>query len=321
MVTSWILNSLAKEISDSVEYVSDSAELWRELEDRYDQTNGAKLYQIQKEINDLTQGSLDITAIRVLLEPETSRHTTQLTMVAKVIHSVITVRSQDIQKKSDISYMDTLKDENQNVNLTKEQYGQIMTLLQHFQVGNVGGSPSNNNITTSSANFVGIVVYTSSIDFDKPSCKCFESKTDLWIIDSGASNHMTFNKHALTNITRLPYHLLISLPNGYRVKVLEFGDVILSSDIVLYMVLYVPSFKYNLISVHSLGVHLKSLVLFRDTLCLLQAPSVKRPQVIGNSKEGLYYLCSRFLKGKRNTLPFIVSVSHCNCIPSSNVNS
>lgn len=36
-------------------------ELWRELEDRYDQTNKAKLYQIQKEIDDLTQGNLDIT--------------------------------------------------------------------------------------------------------------------------------------------------------------------------------------------------------------------------------------------------------------------
>lgn len=61
MVTSWILNSLSKEISDSVEYVNNSTELWKELEDRYDQTNGAKLYQIQKEIDDLTQGVLDIT--------------------------------------------------------------------------------------------------------------------------------------------------------------------------------------------------------------------------------------------------------------------
>lgn len=50
MVISWILNSLAKEIADSVEYVSDSFELWKELEDRYDQTNGAKLYQVQREI-------------------------------------------------------------------------------------------------------------------------------------------------------------------------------------------------------------------------------------------------------------------------------
>ncbi|XP_009630157.1 uncharacterized protein [Nicotiana tomentosiformis] len=61
MVTSWILNSLSKDIADSVEYVNDSIELWKELEDRYDQTNGAKLYQIQKEINGLSQGVLNIT--------------------------------------------------------------------------------------------------------------------------------------------------------------------------------------------------------------------------------------------------------------------
>lgn len=57
MVTSWILNSLSKDIADSVEdsveYVFDSLELWSELQDLYDQINGAKLYQIQKEINNL----------------------------------------------------------------------------------------------------------------------------------------------------------------------------------------------------------------------------------------------------------------------------
>ncbi|XP_075077335.1 uncharacterized protein LOC107827678 [Nicotiana tabacum] len=61
MVTSWILNSLSKDLVDSLQYVSDAKELWQELEDRYDQTNGAKLYQLQKEINDLSQGTLDIT--------------------------------------------------------------------------------------------------------------------------------------------------------------------------------------------------------------------------------------------------------------------
>ncbi|XP_033511549.1 uncharacterized protein [Nicotiana tomentosiformis] len=39
MVTSWILNSLSKEIADNVEYANDSMELWIELEDRYEQTN------------------------------------------------------------------------------------------------------------------------------------------------------------------------------------------------------------------------------------------------------------------------------------------
>ncbi|XP_060202008.1 uncharacterized protein LOC132630462 [Lycium barbarum] len=32
-----------------------------ELEDQYDQTNGTRLYQIQREINDLSQGNMDIT--------------------------------------------------------------------------------------------------------------------------------------------------------------------------------------------------------------------------------------------------------------------
>nr|XP_016504345.1 PREDICTED: uncharacterized protein LOC107822325 [Nicotiana tabacum] len=61
MVTSWILNSLTKEIADSTEYMTDAFEMWRELEYRYDQTNGTKLYQIQKKISDLSQGGLDIT--------------------------------------------------------------------------------------------------------------------------------------------------------------------------------------------------------------------------------------------------------------------
>ncbi|XP_075101903.1 uncharacterized protein LOC142177327 [Nicotiana tabacum] len=68
MVTSWILNSLEKDIVDSVEYVNDSVELWKELEDRYDQTNGTKLYQIQKEINDLSQGVLDITGYYIKMK-------------------------------------------------------------------------------------------------------------------------------------------------------------------------------------------------------------------------------------------------------------
>ncbi|XP_016439476.2 uncharacterized protein LOC107765351 [Nicotiana tabacum] len=61
MVTSWILNSLSKDLTDSLQYVGDAKKLWQELEDRYDQTNGANLYQLQKEINDLSQGALDIT--------------------------------------------------------------------------------------------------------------------------------------------------------------------------------------------------------------------------------------------------------------------
>ncbi|XP_049370379.1 uncharacterized protein LOC125835296 [Solanum verrucosum] len=61
MMTSWILNSLSPELRDGLQYVNNAREFWEELEDRNDQTNGCKLYQLQKEINDLVQESLDVT--------------------------------------------------------------------------------------------------------------------------------------------------------------------------------------------------------------------------------------------------------------------
>lgn len=68
MVTSWILNSLSKDLVDSLQYVNDAKELWQELEDKYDQTNSTKLYQLQKEINNLSQGILDITGYYTNME-------------------------------------------------------------------------------------------------------------------------------------------------------------------------------------------------------------------------------------------------------------
>lgn len=44
-----------------------------------------------------------------------------------------------------------------------------------------------------------------------------------------------------------------------------------------------PSSKYNLVSISSLVVHLKFIVSFSDVSCLLQAPSLKRPQGISNA--------------------------------------
>ncbi|XP_075083269.1 uncharacterized protein LOC142167020 [Nicotiana tabacum] len=57
MVTSWLRNSLSKEIGDSVIYSKSVKVLWNSLEHRFGQTNGAKLYQLQKKISMLIQGN------------------------------------------------------------------------------------------------------------------------------------------------------------------------------------------------------------------------------------------------------------------------
>lgn len=46
MVTLWLLNSLSKEIADSVIYSKTTEALWKNLKDRFGQPNGAKLYHI-----------------------------------------------------------------------------------------------------------------------------------------------------------------------------------------------------------------------------------------------------------------------------------
>ncbi|XP_069147179.1 uncharacterized protein [Solanum lycopersicum] len=60
MVTSWLLNSLSKEITDSVIYSRAAKELWMSLEHRFGQSNGTKLFHLKKELNRLVQGTNNI---------------------------------------------------------------------------------------------------------------------------------------------------------------------------------------------------------------------------------------------------------------------
>ncbi|XP_075098788.1 uncharacterized protein LOC142175707 [Nicotiana tabacum] len=51
MVTSWLLNSLSKDIGDSVIYSKSAKDLCTNLEHRFGQSNGAKLYHLRKELS------------------------------------------------------------------------------------------------------------------------------------------------------------------------------------------------------------------------------------------------------------------------------
>ncbi|XP_019248647.1 PREDICTED: uncharacterized protein LOC109227908 [Nicotiana attenuata] len=68
MVTSWLLISLSKEIAASVRYSKSAQALWTDIKDRFGQSNGAKLYHLQKEISDLMKGSGDIAGYFTILK-------------------------------------------------------------------------------------------------------------------------------------------------------------------------------------------------------------------------------------------------------------
>ncbi|KAL0311653.1 UNVERIFIED_CONTAM: hypothetical protein Scaly_2920200 [Sesamum calycinum] len=62
MVTSWLLNSISKDIVESYLYASIARELWEELEAIFRESNGPQIYQIRREIASVVQGNLSISA-------------------------------------------------------------------------------------------------------------------------------------------------------------------------------------------------------------------------------------------------------------------
>ncbi|KAL0448170.1 UNVERIFIED_CONTAM: hypothetical protein Slati_1944900 [Sesamum latifolium] len=61
MVTSWIWNSISKDLVEAFMYISSSHELWLELQGRYGRSNGPIIYQIQRELSTVSQGDLSVT--------------------------------------------------------------------------------------------------------------------------------------------------------------------------------------------------------------------------------------------------------------------
>lgn len=60
LVLSWLLNSLSKEVSKSVEYSGFASEVWNELEERYGKVDGVRVFELKKELAHISQGSLNI---------------------------------------------------------------------------------------------------------------------------------------------------------------------------------------------------------------------------------------------------------------------
>ena len=60
MVHSWLLNSVVKEIADSLIYLSSTQAVWVDLCERFQQSNAPRIFQIKQYLHALNQGSLDL---------------------------------------------------------------------------------------------------------------------------------------------------------------------------------------------------------------------------------------------------------------------
>ncbi|KAF7843815.1 Retrovirus-related Pol polyprotein from transposon RE1 [Senna tora] len=111
-----------------------------------------------------------------------------------------------------------------------------------------------------------------------------------WIIDSGASSHVTSSLELLTEISRPMGENTVQLPNGLIKKVEFVGKAILNTAITLENVLFVPEFKYNLVAVSKLATGLNLDVVFHDTGCVMQDRLTKKQLAKGKMIKNLYVL-------------------------------
>ena len=111
-----------------------------------------------------------------------------------------------------------------------------------------------------------------------------------WIVDSGASDHMIGNLMVFHEYTPCHNNSSVRIADGTLSRVFGTGSVIISKDITLHSVLYVPKLDCNLLSISRLTQDLNCVTKFLPHMCEFQAlNSGKR---IGNAevRAGLYLL-------------------------------
>lgn len=155
-------------------------------------------------------------------------------------------------------------------NITVEQYNQLMNLLAHNTINKHDNSSWN-------ALLAG-------------TCLFLANHFNNWIIDSGASDHICSSLDFFHTYKTLDdKDSYITIPNGTRIKVTHKENVKLHNSIDLIDVLYDPTFRFNLISVHKLCATNAYSIHFTSKICTIQEHSISQPKILGKMFQGLYF--------------------------------
>ena len=90
-----------------------------------------------------------------------------------------------------------------------------------------------------------------------------------WILDSGASDHITPTLSLLYNVRPIKTPCYITMPNGKQALIKNIGSMHLASGLILQNVLHIPEFQFNLLSISKLTNQFAANVIFTPTSCLL----------------------------------------------------
>ena len=125
---------------------------------------------------------------------------------------------------------------------------------------------------------------------------CFISSSSTWVINFGATDHMTGNSSLFTTFQSHPSTSIVTLANWSTFCVLGLGTIHLTPLITLTSIMSLPQFSFNLIYISKLTRTLNCSISFFPNYCLIQELSTKRIIGRGRESEGLYILDTKVPK-------------------------
>ncbi|KAK2418425.1 putative mitochondrial protein [Trifolium repens] len=111
-----------------------------------------------------------------------------------------------------------------------------------------------------------------------------------WVLDSGASDHVTGNSSLFSEISPPKYPHYITVADGSTVEATGIGQVSPISSLSLSSVLLIPNCPFNLISISRLTRSLNCSITFTSDSFLIQDLSTGQTIGTGTESRGLYYL-------------------------------
>lgn len=126
---------------------------------------------------------------------------------------------------------------------------------------------------------------------------CFSEE---WIVDSGASHHIASKEHLLTAIDRCTSKKdQVNLPTGAKVNVSYVGNAPIFEKDIVKNVLFVPDFRFNLLSVSKITRVLSCFVSFYPDFCVFQDLHSGKVKGIGKENGGLYIFRNKIALSKQ----------------------
>ena len=121
---------------------------------------------------------------------------------------------------------------------------------------------------------------------------CLIYSSTPWILDFGASDHISGNKDLFSSLTFPPPLPTTTLYNGSHTIAIGIGSACPFPFLPLTFALYVPNFPFNLIFISKLTRDLHYVLTFSHNFVTLQDRSTGKTIGIEHESQGLFHLCT-----------------------------